>query len=129
MRAWYPALAKPPFTPPAWVFAPAWTLLYLMMGVAAYLVWREGLSRPGARRALAVFLVQLALNGFWSIVFFGLRLPGLAFAEITLLWATIGLTALLFYRQSVAAGLLILPYWGWVTFAAVLNFSIWRLNS
>lgn len=129
VRAWYPGLAKPPFTPAPWIFAPAWTLLYLMMGFAAYLVWRDGLAQPGARAALLAFLAQLVLNGLWSILFFGLRSPGLAFGEITLLWAAIGLTAILFYRQSTTAGLLMLPYWAWVTFAGVLNFSIWRLNS
>lgn len=100
-----------------------------MMGFAAYLVWRDGLAQPGARAALLAFLAQLVLNGLWSILFFGLRSPGLAFGEITLLWAAIGLTAILFYRQSTTAGLLMLPYWAWVTFAGVLNFSIWRLNS
>ncbi len=129
VREWYPDLAKPSFNPPSWVFAPVWTALYLAMGVAAWLVWRKGLESPGVRVALVAFLVQLALNGLWSLLFFGVRSPGLAFAEIVVLWAAIGLTTVLFFRQSTAAGWLLMPYWAWVTFAAVLNLSIWRLNA
>lgn len=129
VREWYPALAKPSFNPPSWVFAPVWTALYLAMGVAAWLVWRRGLDTPGVRVALLAFLVQLALNGLWSLLFFGLRSPGLAFAEIVVLWGAIGVTTLLFFRQVAAAGWLMTIYWAWVTFAAVLNLSIWRLNA
>jgi len=129
VREWYPDLAKPSFNPPSWVFAPVWTALYLAMGVAAWLVWQRGLETPGVRAALAAFLVQLALNGLWSILFFGLRSPALAFAEIVVLWAAIGVTTVLFFRQAAVAGWLMAIYWAWVTFAAVLNFSIWRLNA
>ncbi|MFO7586717.1 MAG: TspO/MBR family protein [Gemmatimonadota bacterium] len=129
VRGWYPGLEKPSFNPPSWVFAPVWTALYLAMGVAAWLVWRKGLDAPGVRPALLAFLVQLALNGLWSLLFFSLRSPGLALAEITVLWAAIGVTTILFFRQSGLAGWLMAAYWAWVTFAALLNFSIWRLNA
>jgi tryptophan-rich sensory protein len=125
---WYPTLTKPTFNPPAWVFGPVWTLLYLMMGLAVFLVWRRGLEVEGVRAALAVFVVQLVLNGVWSLLFFGLRSPGLAFAEILVLWLAIGVTSWLFWRVAPAAGLLLVPYWAWVSFAAVLNGSIWSLN-
>ena len=129
VRDWYPGLVKPSFNPPSWVFAPVWTALYLAMGVAAWLVWQRGLETPGVRVALAAFLVQLALNGLWSILFFGLHSPALAFVEIVILWAAIGVTTVLFFRQAAAAGWLMAIYWAWVTFAAVLNFSLWRLNA
>jgi tryptophan-rich sensory protein len=128
VREWYPGLAKPSFNPPSWVFAPVWTALYLGMGIAAWLVWRKGLETPGVRVALAAFLVQLALNGVWSLLFFSVRSPGLAFVEILVLWTAIGVTTVLFFRQAAVAGWLMALYWAWVTFAAVLNFSIWRLN-
>jgi len=128
VREWYPDLTKPSFNPPSWVFAPVWTALYLAMGVAAWLVWRKGLETPGVRVALFAFLVQLALNGLWSLLFFGLQSPGLALAEIVILWAAIGVTTVLFFRQAAVAGWLMAVYWAWVTFAAVLNASIWRLN-
>lgn len=128
VASWYPTLVKPSFNPPAWVFGPVWTVLYVMMGVAAFLVWRRGLAAPGIRAALAMFLVQLVLNGLWSLVFFGLRRPGWALVEIVLLWLAIGGTVWLFRRVSTAAAMLLLPYWAWVSFAAVLNASIWWLN-
>jgi benzodiazapine receptor len=124
---WYSRLNKPTWNPPSWVFGPAWTLLYLMMGVAAWLVWREGGWRA-QRRALVLFLVQLVLNALWTPLFFGLHQPGLAFADIVLLWLTVALTAFVFWQVSRPAGLLLLPYLAWVTFAAVLNFTIWRMN-
>lgn len=120
-------MAKPCFTPPGWVFGPVWTILYIMMAVAAWLVWRDR-GFGGARLALGLFVLQLLLNGLWSFIFFGLKLPGLAFGEIVILWlAVLGmLTA--FWRLAPAAGLLLLPYWLWVSFAAVLNFALWRMN-
>jgi tryptophan-rich sensory protein len=129
VREWYPGLVKPGFTPPGWIFGPAWTLLYLLMGVALWLVWRSADRRDDTRPALVAFAVQLALNGLWSLLFFGLRSPGLAFAEILLLWAAIAVTIVLFRRVSRLAAALLLPYWLWVTFAAVLNGSIWWLNA
>ena len=125
---WYPTLAKPPFNPPPSAFGPVWTALYVMMGVALYLVWRVGWQRPGVRTAVVLFAVQLALNGLWSLLFFGLHSPALAFAEILMLWAAIAATAWAFRRVAPAAGMLMVPYLAWVTFAAVLNGSIWWLN-
>ena len=125
---WYPTLTKPSFTPPDWVFAPVWTVLYLGMGVAAYAIWRLGLQTPGVGQALAVFLVQLLLNGLWSILFFGLRSPAAALVDIALLWGLVGWTTYLFARLVPWTLFLLVPYWAWVTFAAALNFEIWRLN-
>ena len=106
---WYATLAKPSWNPPNWVFGPVWSVLYFCMAVAAWLVWREkGLAE--ARGPLALFGVQLALNTLWSCLFFGLHSPGLAFAEILLLWAAIAATMVTFWRQSVLAGLLFVPY-------------------
>lgn len=124
---WYQQLAKPGFTPPGWVFGPVWTILYIMMAVAAWQVWRDR-GFGGARPALGLFVLQLLLNGLWSFLFFGLKQPGLAFAEIVLLWLAILGTLMKFWRLAPAAGLLLLPYWLWVSFAAVLNFALWRMN-
>ena len=124
---WYAALAKPSWTPPNWIFGPVWSALYLGMAVAAWLVWRQrGLA--GAVMPLLLFGVQLFLNMLWSCLFFGLENPGLAFLEVLLLWIAIVGTNVAFWRRSLAAGLLLLPYLTWVSFAAVLNFAIWRLN-
>jgi tryptophan-rich sensory protein len=124
---WYEQLRKPAWTPPGWVFAPVWTLLYLMMGTAAWLVWRsEGLSR--ARPALIVFVVQLLVNAAWSWMFFGLERPGLAMIDLLVLWVLIIVMMLLFWRHHFVAGLLILPYVLWVTYAATLNGGIVLLN-
>jgi len=125
---WYRVLEKPAFNPPPWVFGPVWTLLYTLMGVAAWLVWRRGLDTPGVRPALGLFIVQLVLNAAWSIIFFGLRRPLAAFVEILLLWTAILLTITWFFRVSRVAGWLLVPYIMWVTFAAVLNHAIVRLN-
>jgi translocator protein len=124
---WYAALRKPSWNPPNWVFGPVWSLLYLMMAVAAWLVWRTA-GWPGARPALGLFAVQLVLNIGWSVVFFGLHRPGWAFAEIVLLWGAILATLLLFRPISPSAALLLVPYLAWVTFAGLLNFTVWRLN-
>ena len=128
VSTWYPTLVKPPFNPPAWIFGPVWTLLYITMGVAAFLVWRQGLAAEGVRLALAVFIIQIALNGLWSILFFGLQAPGWALVEIILLWLAIVATLVLFWRVVPAAGLLLIPYLAWVSFATVLNASLWWLN-
>ena len=125
--AWYEQLVKPAWTPPGWLFGPVWTVLYGLMGVAAWLVWkRRGFA--GAPNALGAFIVQLALNAAWSWLFFGLRRPGLALLDILLLWAAIAITALLFWRHRGLAAALLVPYLLWVSFAACLNFEIWRLN-
>jgi tryptophan-rich sensory protein len=127
VREWYPVLQKPPWTPPGVVFGPVWTVLYLLMGVSAWLIWRskEGNAR---RTALLIFAVQLVLNGIWSFLFFGLRSPGWAALEIVLLWCSIFATMLAFARiRRLAAGLL-LPYLVWVSYATALNVTIWNLN-
>ncbi len=126
LEDWYAALRKPSWNPPNWIFGPVWTLLYGSMAIAAWLVWRTGVA--GVWAALGVFAGQLVLNVVWSGLFFGLRAPGAAAAEIAVLWAAIVATLLAFWRISPAAGWLLLPYLGWVTFASALNVSIWRLN-
>lgn len=124
--AWYASLRKPDWNPPGWVFGPVWTTLYTMMAVAAWRVWRR--DGVGRRPALAWFLGQLLLNALWSWLFFGLRNPGLALAEIIALWVAIAGTIGHFRRlDRVAAGLLV-PYLAWVSFAAVLNGTLWWLN-
>ena len=125
---WYAALEKPPFTPPSWLFAPAWITLYLLIAIAAFLIWRQGLGEEGVKSALGIFLVQLVLNALWSVVFFGLQSPLYGMVVIIALWVAILLTILRFFRLSTAAGALLLPYILWVSFAAVLNISIWVLN-
>jgi tryptophan-rich sensory protein len=125
---WYKGLAKPSFNPPEWLFGPAWTVLYLMIAVAAWLVWKQGIGAAGVKLALVVFLVQLVLNALWSVFFFGLRSPLAGLVDIIALWLAIVATIILFFRVSVPAGVLLLPYIGWVTFAAVLNAAILRLN-
>jgi benzodiazapine receptor len=125
---WYTALEKPAFTPPSWLFAPAWITLYVLMAIAAFLIWRKGLGEEGVKCALTVFLVQLVLNALWSVVFFGLQSPLWGMVVILALWIAILLTIIKFFRLSVAAGSLLLPYILWVSFAAVLNITIWVLN-
>jgi benzodiazapine receptor len=126
IATWYRDLQKPAWGPPNWVFAPVWTALYVAMGVAAWLVWRRAV--PGVAAALVLFAVQLALNVVWSGLFFGLHSPGAALLDIVLLWLAILATLVAFWRVSPAAGILLLPYLGWVSFAASLNYTIWRMN-
>ncbi len=122
---WYEALEKPSFNPPGWVFAPVWTLLYVLMGIAAWLVWKE----QGFSPAVILFISQLVLNALWSYLFFGANRPDLAFFEIVVLWVLILLTMVLFWKARTPAGALLVPYLLWVSFASVLNFSLWRLNT
>jgi tryptophan-rich sensory protein len=124
---WYAVLAKPTWTPPNWLFGPVWAALYICMGVAAWLVWRQG-GLWQARVPLGLFAVQLGLNAGWSWLFFGFHLPGAAFLEIVALFAAIAATTIAFWPRSMAASILMLPYLGWVAFAGVLNFTIWRMN-
>ncbi len=124
---WYQALQKPPFNPPDWLFAPVWTVLYVMMAVAGWRVWRKHGLR-GARAAMALFGIQLALNLAWSFVFFGYRLIGAALIEIVVLLVAIVLTTILLWRRDRFAGVLFIPYAGWVAFATALNFALWQLN-
>jgi benzodiazapine receptor len=126
--AWYASLVKPAWTPPDAVFAPVWTVLYVLMGVAAWLVWRRA-GFTGASAALTLFLVQLILNALWSYLFFGLHRVDLALLEIVVLWVAILVVALLFWREDRLAGVLMIPYLLWAGFAAGLNFALWRLNA
>ena len=121
---WYAGLAKPAFNPPNWLFGPVWTVLYISMGIAAWLVWRAG----SAKAPLGLFALQLALNAAWSPLFFGLHWIGVALLDIVGLFFAIVATLLAFRKQSGLAALLMAPYLAWVAFASVLNFSIWRLN-
>jgi tryptophan-rich sensory protein len=124
---WYAQIAKPTWNPPSWLFAPVWTLLYFMMAVAVWLVWREhGVS--GAALPLVIFVVQLALNAAWSWIFFGRHQIGLAATEIMILWAAILGVIAGFWRLEPVSGALLIPYLLWVSFAAALNIAIWRLN-
>lgn len=126
---WFPLLEKPSFNPPSWVFFPVWTTLYVMMGIAAGLVWsRIDIQKDEVRKALLFFFIQLALNAGWSLLFFGLRNPLLALIEIVLLWLMIYETFHKFIRLDKIAGWLFIPYLLWVSFATVLNASIWYLN-
>ncbi len=126
--SWYVFLARPSFAPPNVVFGPVWTTLYLLMGIAAFLVWRKGIGRSEVKQALAVFMLQLALNAFWSILFFGLHSLLGAVIEIVFLWVSIVWTIALFWRLSKTAAWLLVPYLLWVSFAACLALSIWTLN-
>lgn len=123
---WYAGLAKPALNPPAWVFGPVWTILYFLMGVSLWLIWKSGAKEK--TRAIWLFIVQLALNAVWSPVFFGAQSIGGALATIVLLWAAIVLTILIFKKISKPAAWLLFPYILWVSFAAYLNFAIWMLN-
>lgn len=125
---WYQALNKPLFSPPNWIFGPVWTILYFLMGVSAFLVWEKGLRARGVKIALYYFLAQLILNFVWSLLFFGLHSPILAFLDIVGLWILIVLTIIKFFAISRVASYLLLPYILWVSFAAVLNFVIVILN-
>jgi len=125
---WYAGLEKPSFNPPSWVFGPVWSVLYTLMAVAAWLVWRQG-GWMSARVALGLYAVQLVLNATWSALFFGARMPGAAFVELVVLWLAIVATTVAFFRKSVPAGALLVPYLAWTTFAGVLNFTLWRLNA
>ena len=124
---WYWKLAKPSWTPPPWLFGPVWTLLYTLMGVSAWMLWRRR-AKPGGRIALSLFFTQLALNFGWTPMFFGLHALGLAFVEITALWIAIVATIATGWRVHRTAAALMLPYLAWVSFASALNFAIWRLN-
>ncbi len=123
----YIQLVRPDWAPPPTIFGPVWTVLYALMGVAAWLVWRVGGFRA-AKSALALFLVQLALNALWSWLFFGWRRGAFAFADILLLWVLIAATLISFWRCRPLAGALLVPYFLWVSFASALNHSVWRLN-
>jgi benzodiazapine receptor len=126
--SWYVALKKPFFTPPAWVFTPVWIVLYILMGFAAFLIWRTGWQQRQSQSALILFGIQLILSALWSFMFFGLRSPLAGFIEISILSVAVLLTIQSFLRISRIAGFLLIPYFLWVAMASGLNLSIWVLN-
>jgi tryptophan-rich sensory protein len=129
VSTWYPTLNKPAWNPPAWVFGPVWTVLYLLMGVASWLVWRKRAEQEArVRRALGWYGLQLGLNMGWSLIFFGLQQIGLALVEIVALWSALLITTVKFGRIRRDAAWLLLPYLLWTTFATALNAAIWWLN-
>jgi benzodiazapine receptor len=125
---WYAGLIKPALNPPAWVFAPAWTTLYALMGIAAFLVWKKTAENKKVNPALGWFAAQLALNVLWSAIFFGLKSPGAALVEIVLLWLAIVAAIFAFAKISKTAAWLLLPYLLWVSYAGLLNYAVWQLN-
>lgn len=125
---WYAGLTMPAFSPPSWVFGPVWTVLYILMGIALYLVWSKGLRHKNVQVATAIFGVQLVLNVLWSFVFFGMQAPFFALIGILFLWTAILMTIVFFDRVSVPAAVLLVPYFLWVSFAAYLNYGIYALN-
>ena len=129
ISTWYAFLEKPSFTPPNWVFSPVWISLFVVMGISLFLVWQKTLHYPGVRGAMFWFAVQLFLNMLWSALFFGLKSPIFAFIGIVFLLVAILLTMIKSFKVSRLAGILLLPYILWVSFAAFLNFSIWTINS
>ncbi len=128
VQDWYPTLIKPSFNPPAWVFAPVWTVLYALMGISAYLVVKKGFAKPEVRFALVIFALQLIINVKWSLLFFGLRSITGGLLTIVVLEALVLLTAWKFWKLDKNAGYLLVPYVLWVAFATLLNFALWQLN-
>lgn len=124
---WYERLDKPSWTPPDWIFGPVWAVLYVMIAVAGFLVWKQADTAPVVL-PLAAFALQLALNALWSYLFFGVRRPDYAFVDILLLWLAVLAAILLFFPVDAIAGWLLVPYLLWVSFAAALNYSVWQLN-
>ncbi|MCT4618102.1 MAG: tryptophan-rich sensory protein [Marinisporobacter sp.] len=124
----YQNLIQPSFAPPGWVFPIVWVILYLLMGIASYRIWMLGGEKKEVKNALFYYGLQLVFNFFWSILFFGVGLRGLAFIELLVLFVLIIITTMKFYRLDKTAGYLMIPYILWVAFAAILNFSIWQLN-
>lgn len=127
ISTWYNTLNKPFFNPPNWLFGPAWTVLYILMGISLYLVWQQQ-NKKETKDAIIIFSVQLFLNALWPIVFFGLKLPIIAFVELIVLWIAVLITIIQFKKISKNAAYLLLPYIIWISFAALLNLSIVLLN-
>ena len=125
---WYKGLKKPSWRPPDWLFGPAWTVLYLMIAIAGWLIWRD-FGFGDASGAFTLYFLQLLLNMLWSPLFFGLKRPDIAMAELVFLWVSIAMTIAAFWSLSETAALLLVPYFAWVTFAGALNFALWRLNA
>jgi tryptophan-rich sensory protein len=128
VTTWFAALRKPAFNPPNWVFGPVWTTLYVLMGIALFLVWSKGLASSNVRRGLVLFGIQMVLNACWSIAFFGFQSPLAGLVVIAALWLAIVFTMVAFFRVALAPGLLLVPYILWVSFASVLNVSLYWLN-
>lgn len=128
VETWYTTLNKPWFNPPNWIFAPVWTSLYILMGIAMWLIWKSEAPEKDKKPALYLYATQLVLNFFWSLIFFYLHQPGWALVEIAALWICILLTIFAFARIHKTAAWLLVPYITWVSFASILNFYIWRLN-
>jgi len=127
ISTWYAFINKPSFSPPNWLFAPAWTLLYILMAISAFLIWQER-DNLKTKQALTFYGIQLILNTLWSIIFFGMHNPGLASLEIIILWLFILITLIKFYKINKTAGLLFIPYLLWVSFASILNLFVWMIN-
>ena len=126
--SWYQSINKPSWNPPSWIFAPVWTILYIMMGIALFLVWKSNNNEALKKRAMILFFVQLALNFFWSFIFFDQQQPGWALVEIIAMWVAILLTIFAFAKVNKIAAWLLVPYISWVSFASILNYTIWQLN-
>jgi len=127
IATWYAFINKPLFSPPNWIFAPVWTLLYILMGISAFLIWKKR-DNLKTKPALIFYGIQLILNALWSIIFFGMHNPGLALLGIIILWLFILITLIKFYKINKTAGILFIPYLLWVSFASILNYAIWMLN-
>jgi len=131
ITSWYSTLNKPFFSPPNWVFGPVWTILYILMGISLYLFWKTKVNnklKKVKKNGFVFFGIQLVLNSLWSILFFGLHNPGIAFLEIIFLWLSILLSIKYFQKVSKTSAYLLVPYILWVTFASLLNFAVWQLN-
>ena len=125
---WYREIKKPSFTPPSWVFAPAWTILYALMGTAFYLIWTCPASCAVRHAAMSLFLVQLVVNALWSFLFFRMHRLILALVDLALLWVLVLALTVIFWKIDLAAGILLIPYAAWVSFAMILNYAVWRMN-
>jgi tryptophan-rich sensory protein len=128
VESWYQTIAKPSWNPPNWIFGPVWTTLYILMGIALYLIWKSESSDILKKTAIALFSVQLILNFFWSLIFFNQHQVGWALAEIIMMWVVILLTIFAFANVNKTAAWLLVPYIAWVSFATILNYTIWQLN-
>ncbi|NLE65531.1 MAG: tryptophan-rich sensory protein [Elusimicrobia bacterium] len=128
VRTWYPTILKPSFTPPGWVFGPVWAMLYVMMGLALFLVWTSGEKGENVTPAVGIFGAHLFVNALWSVLFFGLKSPFWAFLDLIVLWFLVTALAVVFFRIRRLAGALLVPYWLWVSFAGVLNYVVLRMN-
>jgi tryptophan-rich sensory protein len=129
VESWYQTINKPSWNPPSWIFGPVWTTLYVMMGIALFLVWKSDASEGVKKTAISLFAVQLILNFFWSFIFFNQQQPGWALVEIIAMWVFILLTIFAFAKVSKPAAWLLVPYISWVSFATILNYTIWELNA